>query len=79
MEIFKVPEEDFRSPKIDNNSFYDRRRTSENVNKDQEDPNKPSTAINLTMNKEDIISKKAFFFACGRNVDGELGLQPVGD
>ena len=70
------------SPKIDN-SFTKAPvgilMNSANLNKGQDDPNKPSTLVNLTMSKEDIILKKAFMFACGRNVDGELGLQPVSD
>lgn len=68
------------SPKIDN-SFA---RAPAGIlvnggNKGQDDLNKPSTAVNLAMSKDDILLKKAFIFACGRNVDGELGLQPVGD
>ena len=63
------------SPKIDN-SFA---RAPVGIlvnggNKGQDDPNKPSTVVNLAMSKDDILLKKAFIFGCGRNVDGELGL-----
>lgn len=65
------------SPKIDN-SFTRAPAgillNGGNANKGQDDPNKPSTAVNLAMSKDDILLKKAFMFACGRNVDGELGL-----
>lgn len=80
MEIFKVPEEHFMSPKMDNS--YARPGilvNAGNANKGSDDPNKPSTAVTLPMSKDDILLKKAFIFACGKNLDGELGLQPVSD
>ena len=62
------------SPKM-NNSFSRPPGILVNAaNKALDDPNKPSTSVNLAISKDDILLKKAFVFACGRNVDGELGV-----
>ncbi len=56
VEIFKVPEEHFMSPKLDNS--FSRRPVGILVNggnKGSDDLNKPSTAVTLAISKDEIV------------------------